>query len=291
MTNQRNIEHTSARTRRRLETGISRRGGSYSVRVRVHGRAIERSARTLAEARVLRAELRADPPAATINSRLTLRRYADEWLETYQGRTARGIRPETVDGYRVALERHVLPELGDTRLAELTPQDIKRLAGRLARTHKPSSVRRTLSPLRALLADAAEEGVIRVSPFSNVRLPSDTARPSDERVKALTDAEAAQLIEACTAPDDQLLLRLMLATGLRTGEALAVRWGDIDPRRVNVRRAVSRAGTIGPPKSRAGTRAVPIPPSLSQDLLRSRELSAHATDDELVFRLARRRAS
>jgi len=75
----------------------------------------------------------------------------------------------------------------------------------------------------------------------------------------------------------------MLATGLRTGEALALRWSDVDPRRINVRRAVSRSGSIGPPKSRAGERSVPIPAPLARDLLGIRAEGSHSAMEDVVF--------
>jgi integrase len=276
------MEARTSRRREKIETGIYRRGGSCSVRLRVRGRVVERHARTLAAARALRAELRSDPPAAAVNSRVTLNTYAETWLDSYQGRTGHGVRPETIDGYRTALDHHVLPVLGETRLGEITPQDVKALMTKLSRPPKPmkpASVRRTLAPLRALLADAFEEGTIRVNPFSGVRMPADPARPAEEKVKALTDTEAAELIAAVPEGVDRLLMRVMVATGLRTGEVLALRWGDIDPRRVNVRRAVSRSGRIGPPKSRAGQRAVPLPATLGRDLLELRtELGGQEAD-------------
>lgn len=264
--------------------GIYRRGRRYVVRIRVHGRQVQRSARTLAEARTVRARLHLDPPAAAVDSRTTLRSYAEAWLASYAGRTAAGIRSESVAGYRAALETHVLPTLGDRRVAEITAQDVKRLAAALtAKPLKPASVRRVLVPLRALLADAAEEGVIRANPMAGVRLPVGPPRPPEERARSLTERQVADLIAAVEEPTDRLLVRVLAACGLRSGEALALRWRDLDPRRVNVRRALARSGRIGPPKSRAGTRAVPLPGSLARDLLAHREESAYSDDDDLVF--------
>jgi integrase len=273
-------EKSSRPARAQVETGIFRRGRHYTVRIGVNGRQVERGARTLAEARHVRAELRTDPPSATNDSRVTLATYADAWLAGYAGRTTRGVADSTLTSYRRALARHVLPELGRTRIGTITPAAVKRLSRSLGATMKPASVRRTLAPLRALLADAEAEGVIRVSPFRSVRLPGDADLPPDERVKSLTDEQVAELLAAVPEGADRLLVRLLAATGLRRSEALALRWSDLDPRRVRVRRAIKVDGRIGPPKTAAGVRAVPLPPGLHRDLLVMR---ADAPEGALVF--------
>ena len=178
----------------------------------------------------------------------------------------------------------MFPVLGQRRLADLTAQDVKRLAAALSeRPMKPASVRRTLVPLRALLADAAEEGVIRANPMAGVRLPAGPPRPIEERARALTDAQVALLIASVPDGPDRLVVRVLAACGLRTGEVLALRWRDLDPRRANVRRALSRSGRIGPPKSRAGVRAVPLPASLAHDLLAHRLECEYPDDDDFAF--------
>lgn len=144
-------------------------------------------------------------------------------------------------------------------------------------------MRRILVPLRALLADAAEEGVIRANPMAGVRLPVGPPHAPEKRARSLTDRQVADLIAAVEEPTDRLLVRVLAACGLRSGEALALRWQGLDPRRVSVRRALARSGRIGPPRSRAGMRAVPLPGSLARDLLEHREVTAYSNDDDLVF--------
>lgn len=78
----------------------------------------------------------------------------------------------------------------------------------------------------------------------------------------LTTAEVERLAELCGAQGDVVLI--LAYTGLRFGELIGLRVGDIDlaARRVRVRRSITQVGgkpTEGRPKSRAGIRAVPIP--------------------------------
>lgn len=275
-------DQNASRPLERTETpGIFKRDGSYVVRLRIRGKQVQRSARTLAQARTIRSGLLSDRDRGTYRevTRQTVREYAEEWGAGYQGRTGRGAEPATIKSYRRALELHVLPEIGDRKLAEITPADVKKLAAALRKDgKKPASVQRLLGGLRVMLADAAEEGAIASSPFAAVRLPGAPARPAEERVKALTDEELAALLGAVPEGRERLLMRVMVDTGLRTGEAVALRWGDIGPRQIHVRRAISQDGRVKAPKSAAGTRTVAIPASLGRDLA-----AVRGADDAYLF--------
>src|SRR5690348_16672172 len=83
--------------------GIYKKGNRYVVVFRdPTGRQRKRSARTLAEARTLKAALTADVKRSEYveESKTTFTDYAVRWIETYDGRTARGIRAHTVRDYR-----------------------------------------------------------------------------------------------------------------------------------------------------------------------------------------------
>src|SRR5690348_6683175 len=83
--------------------GIYKRGGSYVVVGRdLRGRQVKKFAKTLAQARVKKAELRADVARGEYRptSRVSFADYAARWIATYDGRTARGIRSDTLDAYR-----------------------------------------------------------------------------------------------------------------------------------------------------------------------------------------------
>lgn len=145
-----------------------------------------------------------------------------------------------------------------------------------------ATVARILSPLRACLATAVHDGVIRSNPTANVRLPKrDEARrieageDLDHRdVRALTTEQLAALLDAAP-PRHALLFRLIAATGVRIGEAAALRWADLslrpdvpsEPQAVHVRRAWTWTGRrFKTPKSEQ-RRRVPLDPALAAELL------------------------
>jgi integrase len=266
-------------TRRLVKTGtpgIYKRGDRYVVVFRdPQGKQRKRFARTLAEARDAKAGLTADVRRGEYRmlSRVTFAEYAAEWIESYQGRTSRGIREGTRDDYRSTIEREAVPFFGRMRLGEIEPRDVKRYGAHVAnRGVSANTVRLALAPVKALLATAVEEGIIRSNPSAGVRIVQ-AAEPEPEggRVKALTEDELRALLSE-VAPEWRLLVTLLAQTGLRVSEALPLRWEDVDfgRRRLGVRRSLSR-GRIGPPKTRHGRRDVPLSEGLTRTLWNHRK--------------------
>lgn len=97
---------TSTPLERTKTPGIYKRGNRYVVVFRDPlGKQRKRSARTLAEARELKATLTADVRRGEYRalSKVTFAEYAPEWIRTYAGRTSRGVRDATRDDYRKRL--------------------------------------------------------------------------------------------------------------------------------------------------------------------------------------------
>ncbi len=267
--------------------GIYKRGSRYVVRYRdPHGRQRQRSAATLAEARSLRAAMVADVARGEYRalSRITFADYAKTWITTYQGRTSRGIRPETVVDYKRDLDKDAIPFLGRLRLSEIEPRDIKAYAAHIqGRGVRPATVRLAVAPVRALLATALEDGLIRTNPAAGLRIATlHQAGTEHEKPKALTEDELRRLLSH--VPDQwRLFVELVAHTGLRIGEAVALQWRDVDltARRLSVRRRWYR-NAYAAPKSRYGRRSIPLTPGMTHRLTQHRG-PATPPDDALVF--------
>lgn len=307
--------------------GIFKRGNRYAVIYRdADGRQRQESARTLDEARKVKASRTAAVATGEFHaaSRVRFREYALEWVERYQGRGSRGFRESTRDDYRRDLNRYILPYFDGKlrrRIEQVTPRDVANFVAWLcddaAQLQRHSdevravgdargkavppprlpladaTVRRILSPLRACMRSAVNEGLVRSNPTVDVALP---ARDEQRRIDAGTDADADH-VKAMTTDELATFLavapvrwsvffRVLAATGLRVSEAFALRWSDLDldgdSPRVNVRRAYVR-GRFGPPKSKHGRRAIPIDFGLVQDLRKRRIESEWSRDEDLVF--------
>jgi integrase len=272
--------------------GIYRRGDTYVVRYRdPSGKPRKRCARTLAQARALRAELCADVSRGEyrVTSRITFADYGAGWIESFTGRTARGIRPDTLKRYRADLDRVIVPHFGRWRLAEIEPRHLKAFVAKLFdQGLSASRVRNIYAPLRGLLRTAVEEGVIRYDPTAGVRITrvggdecTDNVGVAGYAVYSVEDV--CRFLDAL--PDQHRLLgRFLVQTGLRISEALALRWQDIDlgKQRVQVTRRLFK-GTFAPPKSRYGRRSVPLNTELAEDLWQARKHTATPADDAPVF--------
>lgn len=283
-------------SRRLVKTGtpgIYRRGGSYVVVGRdFSGKQVKRFAKTLAEARVRKAELRADVARGEYRktSRVSFADYAVRWIATYDGRTSRGIRPGTIRSYRrdLGLDEEGKPTgagavgyFGRMPLASITAQDVKTYAAECVKAGLArNTVRLRIAPVKALLATAHEEGLIRANPAAGLRLGRTVASAPVKETRALSEEEVIRVLGE--VPERQrLLIELLAQTGLRISEALALKKGDVDfgRRRLRVERRLAD-GELDAPKTRYGVRQVPLSPELARRLwIRL----ATADDETLVF--------
>jgi integrase len=281
----------SANGRKLVKTGtpgVFKRGGRYVVIFRdPSGMPRKRAAATMKEARALKASLKTDVSRGEYRdtSRATFSEFAPEWIDTYAGRTGKGVEQHTRESYRASLEADAIPFFGRTPLAAITPQHVKRFAAHVAsRGVSASTVKRTLAPVRCLLADAFEDGLIRSNPAAGLRVAvpvADRSQGEDDEgeAKALSDAELARFLAAL--PERwRLLFEFLAESGLRIGEAIELRRRDLDldARLVHVRRRFYR-GKVGLPKGRK-TRRVRI--SVRMALLLAEHV-AELEPDALVF--------
>ncbi len=287
------VSQDSRRLVKTCTPGIYKRGGSYVVVDRdLSGRQVKRFAKTLAEARVKKAELRADVARGEYRktSRVSFAEYAASWIATYDGRTARGIRPSTVRSYRhdLGLDADGNPTgggavafFGRMPLASIAAQDVKAYAAEcvnagLAR----NTVRLRIAPVKALLATAHEEGLIRANPAAGLRLGRTVASAPVKETHALSEEEVVRVL--AEVPEcHRLLFELLAQTGLRISEALALTTADIDfgHRRLSVSRRIVD-GELDAPKTSHGVRRVPLSPGLARELWKR---LATADCDALVF--------
>jgi integrase len=223
-------------------------------------------------------------------SRLSFADYAKRWIETYDGRTARGIRAGTLRDYRRALgldaEGNItgtgaIAHFGRTPLAAIRPQDVKAYATLVAaRGVARNTVRLAVAPVKAMLATAHEEGLIRSNPAAGLRLGRAVAASPTKVAHALTEEEVVRVL--VEVPErHRLLFELLAQTGLRISEALALTKVDIyfGKRRLAVSRRLYD-GLFDAPKSRHGARLVPLSPELARRLWTQ---LATAEPEALVF--------
>ncbi|MGC2374481.1 MAG: phage integrase SAM-like domain-containing protein [Solirubrobacteraceae bacterium] len=274
--------------------GIYKRGSRYVFAYRVDGKQRWESCRTLDEARRAKAARTTDIGRGEFEerSRITLHEYAREWVERYQGTGRRGFREETRSEYRGLLDKYALSHFpAQAMLTEITPRHIASFVGWLCEQTRSAAtkedpdrrvplsdktVRNALGPLKACLATARREGLIRHNPATDVALPhrarvdDDDDRPRPfPRIEG-DDGEPIETMELVVEhvhESHRLMFELLAATGLRRSELLVLEGRhlalDGDRPHVKVRQRVRRRRgeglVIGPLKSRYSKRDVPIP--------------------------------
>jgi integrase len=174
--------------------------------------------------------------------------YGREWLnETLRHRVTMGTLQETTRAsYRDQWERHIVPALGHLRWDELTPRVLRgwltglatRPSRRTGKPLKPRSQELAYATLRLAANDAVIEGYITDNPLRLVPGP----RAGESEAMALTPGDAQKFFVAALEHPLMGLWVLLMGTGLRIGEALALQWADVnfDEATLTVRRAVAR---------------------------------------------------
>ncbi len=224
--------------------------------------------------------------------RQTLEGFLNHWLSEVVKPT---VRASTYESYAGHVKNHLIPELGKHRLEKLTPQDVQSFLTLLTKKGlSPRTVTYARGVLRQALGQALKWGLVTrnvaqlTTPPRNARQPVKPLNP--EQVRALLDASKNERMGP--------LYHVAIATGLRQGELLGLRWEDVDLEAgtLSVRHALqSRNGKpeLVEPKTEKSRRALALAPSAVKALRLQRVRQAEdrlkagpnwkGADWELVF--------
>ena len=211
-------------------------------------------------------------------ARITVGDWSTRWL---QGQSQ--LKPLTRERYRNIIRVQILPEWERYRLSAITHADVVAWVAKLtADGYAPATVRQVHRVFSLMLDLAVRDGRLPRNAATGVRLP----RAEKGEPTFLSHGQVEQLARAC--PGYELFVRVLAYTGMRWGEATAVRVRRVDlmKRRIEVvHTAIELNGemTYGTPKTHQ-RRSVPIPRSLVDALA---EHVAGKEPDDLVFTTAR----
>ncbi|GAA3218956.1 site-specific integrase [Pseudonocardia petroleophila] len=250
-------------------------------------RLVKRSGKSRAAAeRALRAALveRQAPAAESdVTPATKFGKVADLWIADVERAVDAGTRsPGTLDTYRSILRRHVRPALGELRIREVTTPAVDRALSVISK-RSVSGARTSKIVISGTMRYAARHGAVTVNPVREVGRIESTPRrqprslSADERREWLAAVESSRKARDWDLAD---LTRMMLATGCRIGECLAIGWADVDLDDATVDvcwRLVRRTGVglqrMPSTKSgRKGERLIPLP-SWAMTMLKRRRLA------------------
>lgn len=155
-----------------------------------------------------------------------------DWLATIQAAAEKGSRsPTTYDTYERSVRVHVLPALGQVRLSDLTTGTFDRFLAELHQRTGFATAKTARTVLNGTCGLLMRRDVLRTNPMRDVGRIEKGESPAP---RALTLAQVHALLEVFDGSDYGRrkdlpdLVRFLMATGVRIGEALAIRWADVD---------------------------------------------------------------
>lgn len=167
---------------------------------------------------------------AAVEERTVIERGTVAWLVDRWLIARTDVSPKTKEQY-VWAAGHIKAGLGGIRLDQLDRADVAAWLDGLARGGQLArqSIITCRMVLRATLADAVDEGLLRRSPAARVAMPRQVAKPTRKReVEAWTDEQVDVFLDALIGHRWAAPLRLAVLYGPRRSEVLALRWDDID---------------------------------------------------------------
>jgi integrase len=158
----------------------------------------------------------------------TVEEWLTHWLEDI---AAPFVKVNTLAGYRVAVNYHLIPGVGKHKLTELRPEHLERLyqdmllrktkGGTLT---KPATAHRVHRTVRTALNEAVRRGYLTKNPATLAK----TQRIDEDEVEPYTVDEIQRLFRTATQTRNGARWAIALALGLRQGEALGLKWSDVD---------------------------------------------------------------
>lgn len=208
-------------------------------------------------------------------ARIMVRKLLDKQLEVYERQVEnKTLSPSTFDGYSKAINSERMKFWDDKALRQATPSVLRDWISSFDITAK--FARNLLTPLRSVFEDALNDQLIDFNPFDRIalnKLLKQATKSSDYEVDPFTQAERIELLKAARA-DERPLVQFGLATGLRPGELMALRWNRVDWVGCKVRVDLNLvAKTEKGPKTEAGIRDVDLSPDAIAALNSQKEFS------------------
>lgn len=147
-----------------------------------------------------------------------------EWY--FQNYAPVELKESTVYNYKSQYENHLAPKIGNMKLKDITTPKITKLMQ--SYTLNPNTVKKIYVVMQSILTRAVEQGFIRDTPCKHVILPKrrKNKKPvmDEQQVKAFLNFLDTEKWDA----DLKTIVKVLLYTGMRSGECLGLRWEDID---------------------------------------------------------------
>lgn len=197
-----------------------------------------------------------------------------ELAERWQKAEGPTMKPSTLCHYANALRTYVVPVFGDRTISGINREDVQLFINEQAKRYSKSTLRSMRVVISLSLGWAKNCSWIEVNPCAGIRLPKENGGRTVKRT-VLSFEQISAIASRLKEPYATLVL-FLAATGLRIGEAIAVKWSDFDKNVLHVTRRIFD-GSEDTVKTGHSKRDLPIDPEL---VSRMRDLG----DGEWIFR-------
>lgn len=195
---------------------------------------------------------------------MTVEQWGKKWLELYK--SAKEYNTYTM--YQNALNKHIIPQLGDIRLNALKSHHIQELLNDIIQ----KGHHRTAEIVKLTIKQIIQQAIINEYIYKDVSLKVSLPQSKKKEKRALTTEEKLLIEKSKLTQKERVFVDLLYYTGVRRGEVLALTVKDIDfiNRKLTINKNLvlkdSQSDIKNSPKTDAGNRLIPLPTKLLSEL-------------------------
>lgn len=210
---------------------------------------------------------------------LTIEQYLNQWLPT-----AKGIRESTRNKYAGVIRKHILPKIGQVKLYHLTTDHLQKMFDKITEEGEAigrSQITRTCQIIKAILSKALRNAERKGLVKPNLILGVELKEYIPKETTIWKPDEASHFLELAKQDEYYLIFALLITYGMRRGEAIGLRWCDIDlkSKTIHIRQQYTSDGKGGwqicPPKTKKSIRSLVLLPHIEAILRGLKQKNPH----------------
>lgn len=258
-----------------------RKNNTWRAQISLQGQRISKTTKTKSEAlawlRKMQEEV--ENGLSFDSTQLTLKKFMDEWLVSVE----QTLRYNTYFQYTQMTKQYIVPYLGHLKLREVKPEHIQKMYNEMAKQGKGyRTIHLGHAILHRALVQAVKLGLINRNP-DDATIPP---KPKKKEMQFLDEGQVQRLLITAEGMKDRFyaLYYLAIATGMRLGEILGLKWDDLDLEQgiLKVQRQLTKCKhgfEFIAPKTKAGMRQIDLGSNTIEVLKQHRE---HQHTEKLI---------